>query len=373
MTATDEFGEPLPPTPAEDGAVRRNAEGVPVMGRKEMVRRGQQDTPHAEREKIRITWGETTVHHVLTSRATFGEFTPRKGTGWKRDAAGEPIPDYFPAVIEPDTFHAATAALLDRRTRMPGRRGKRLNLLSGLLVDARSGSALSYKHCEPTSVLIPSAALKGGAKWTTFPAVAFEEALRSRLVEVKASDVAGDGGEARRVEALSARVAELDALIAAWTAKMDNPDTVDIVAAKLAELNAKRKGATAELAEAQREASSPVAEAWGRYRTLAGMDPAEDTDDLRTQIRAAMRRVIESVYCLFVGKHNRRVAAAQVYFKSGLVRSYLIPAQGWETRTRSLPDAELSGAAAAFDLRRPADVRALERQLTSRDLATLLQ
>src|SRR5262249_32307915 len=148
-----------------------------------------------------------------------------------------------------------------------------------------------------------------------------------RLAEVTAADVWGEGDAGRKAEALAGRVAEVDGLVKVWMAKMDNPAIVDTVAEKLAELNTRRKGLTADLAEAQREGPSPPAERWGEGRTLADLLAADPSDELREKVRAALRRAVETIACLFVsGRGNgARLAAVQVHFRgSGRRRDYLV-------------------------------------------------
>lgn len=54
------------------------------------------------------TWHEGTVYKILTNRACIGEFQPRvkveKGKKTGFEYTGTVIPDYFPAVVEKDTF-----------------------------------------------------------------------------------------------------------------------------------------------------------------------------------------------------------------------------------------------------------------------------
>jgi DNA invertase Pin-like site-specific DNA recombinase len=111
-------------------AKKLNADGVPVMGRKMFKGRT-------------VVWNETVVWHVLKSRATFGEFQPCKGRGSTRKPAGPLIRNYFPPVITPDEYHAVQATIKARSTVGRGRRGKHINLFSGLMVDARDGSTLT--------------------------------------------------------------------------------------------------------------------------------------------------------------------------------------------------------------------------------------
>src|SRR5690606_8108006 len=104
--------------------------------------------------------------------------------------------------------------------------------------------------------------------WISFPAAMFDAAIIAKLREVTAREVEGKktGG---KVESLKSQRDEIDTLIGKWTAKMDNPDIVDAVAAKLAELHVRRKAIVDELAEAERESATPLAESWREYCSLA--------------------------------------------------------------------------------------------------------
>ncbi|MBA4062769.1 MAG: hypothetical protein C0501_03515 [Isosphaera sp.] len=152
------------------------------------------------------------------------------------------------------------------------------------------------------------------------PAVPLERGLRSRLAEVRAEEVAGSASPADRVEGLAGREAELDRLVALWAAKMDDPAIADLVAAKLVEFQGKLAAVTADLDAARLEAATPAGEAWGEFRSLAGTDPAADTDEARVRMRAARRRAVASVHCLFAGRGRVRLAAVQVNFRAGGVR-----------------------------------------------------
>ncbi len=359
-----------------------NADKVPVMGRKQFKGRA-------------VRWNETVVYHVLRSRATYGAFQPSKGRGSDRVAVGEPIADYYPAVIDRDTFLRAQAALKSRTKTGSGRRGKHINLLAGLLRDARDGGSLTYKNLKNRpSTLIPVGAKQGtGAVWSSYPAAILERGIRSKLAEVKASDIAGDNTRGNRVEALSARKAELVELVGAWEAKMGDVKIVDLVAANLSRLTGELETVNAELAEAQREAANPFSEAWGEARTLAAMNPDDDTDEMRTRIKAALRRCIESITCLFCGSKANRIAAVRVLFKNERARDYLFvyklsksngksttPAsfRAYTFRQRATlsvmhydkPDTiEFTG----IDLREPEDAAKIDRVLSEWDVTTPLR
>jgi DNA invertase Pin-like site-specific DNA recombinase len=299
-------------------AKKLNAEGVPVMGRKEIAVRGQSHLPPDEREKRPVAWSSAVIWHTLKSRATIGEYVPYRSRG---DQAGPPVPNYFPAVIDPETFHAVQGAIATRGRVGRGRRGGHVNLFAGLLRDARDGGTLSYWHTgKHPPVLISVNAKEGrGTEWTSFPAEPFDDAVISALAEVPAAEIQADNKAARKVEVIAGRLAEIDALVKLWTAKMDNPALVDTVAAKLAALNTERRKLAAEQAAAQREAANPLTESWGEFRNLAeqwkkASPELREQPEFRERIRAALRRSIESVTCLFVRRGRAGLAALRIDF-----------------------------------------------------------
>lgn len=81
------------------------------------------------------TWHTSLVGRLLNNRALLGEYQPHKsGTeDDKRIAVGEPIKNYYPAVIDEQTFLRAQAAR-ERKSEFPGRRDINYrNWLQGLL------------------------------------------------------------------------------------------------------------------------------------------------------------------------------------------------------------------------------------------------
>src|SRR5262249_3629927 len=185
------------------GAIRiaamLNKETVPVMSRS--VFKGK-----------KVVWNSTVVHHLLTSRAAFGEYQPHQGTHRSRNRkpVGDPIPDYYPAAVDANTFHAAQASLQSRSKRGAGRTGKHLNLLSGLLIDARDGGSLTYYHLKgKVSTVIPVNAKHGkGPTIVSFPAEPLERALRSQLTEIPAREINKTSEASLKVESLSGQLAE---------------------------------------------------------------------------------------------------------------------------------------------------------------------
>ncbi|MDB5603403.1 MAG: putative site-specific recombinase [Bradyrhizobium sp.] len=73
-------------------AKRLNARNVPAFG------------PSAK-------WDQSTIHNLLSNRATVGEHQPKQYRNRKAFAVGDPIPNYYPAVIEESLFQAAQVSI----------------------------------------------------------------------------------------------------------------------------------------------------------------------------------------------------------------------------------------------------------------------
>lgn len=67
-------------------------------------------------------WDQSTIHNMLTSRATIGEFQKKQIIEGKEYPFGEPISGYYPPVIDEETFEAAQVA---RRSNLSSGRGRK--------------------------------------------------------------------------------------------------------------------------------------------------------------------------------------------------------------------------------------------------------
>jgi recombinase len=80
-------------------------------------------------------WDHTTIDSMLRNRATVGEHQPKSYTGNSKKGipAGDPIPNYYPAVITEEVFQSAQAARRENLATRRGRKGEAItNLFSGL-------------------------------------------------------------------------------------------------------------------------------------------------------------------------------------------------------------------------------------------------
>lgn len=93
-----------------------------------------------------LGWHASYIQKILRSPAVLGEFQPgRKARDAVREAVGDAIQGYFPAIIDAD-LHASAAAAMAGRSRKVAGRGRRLvNLFAGLARCGACGSIMTFR------------------------------------------------------------------------------------------------------------------------------------------------------------------------------------------------------------------------------------
>ena len=90
-------------------------------------------------------WIESYIEKILKNRAVFGEFQPRRRRGAVRVPDGEPLRNYFPTIIDEDTFLRVQAARRRRGFGGGGRKGKQLkNLFTHVAVCDYCGQPMRF-------------------------------------------------------------------------------------------------------------------------------------------------------------------------------------------------------------------------------------
>jgi DNA invertase Pin-like site-specific DNA recombinase len=331
-------------------------------------------------------WTRSYVAKLLRDRRVLGDMQPFKGS--KPD--GEVIRGYYPAAVSEEEFYAARAGCAQRRNR-PGAVGRHVNVFAGLLRDAATGdsyflTAMSVSRrpdgSRPTvRVLRNNAAFDGRVKSRTFPFGAFEDAVFSLLAEIDPHEILnGDDGPDESL-ALARELEGVEAELADAAAFMDANGFSATIGRRVAALEARKADLAGRLAEAREKAAHPLSETWGQAQSLLGLvNDAPDPEDVRLRLRAALRRMIDSIWLLVVPRGLTRLCAVQIWFADRKRRGdYLIlntppkgnqwgRSQGGGWRARSLADVVKPGE---LDLRRPEDAAALEELLAGHDLAEL--
>jgi DNA invertase Pin-like site-specific DNA recombinase len=263
----------------------------------------------------RGAWNVSYVRLILSARNTFGEYQPMSGEGKNRTPDGDPIPNYYPAVITEDQWHAAQGAKKLHKPGRPGRQG--VNVFAGLAIDALSGSTMhmhTFRHGENGGKGYPALLSYRGqqsGEGTSFPLAILERAILSQLKELDPREILTEDKSADVLLALSGRRAELETRCEQIkTALMEDGDFASLTDV-LKRVDTELKEVDAKLAVARQEAASPIAEAWGEAR---GLVDALDAEDSRLRLRGALRRIISGMWCVFVGKRKGKLAAIRVQF-----------------------------------------------------------
>lgn len=101
-------------------------------------------------------WDHTTIDYMLRNRATYGEHQPKSfAAGHKKGVpSGPPISDYYPAVINRQTFEAAQVARQQNLANR-GRKGNDLaNIFGGICSCAYCGSKVIFHRVSNVQVLV---------------------------------------------------------------------------------------------------------------------------------------------------------------------------------------------------------------------------
>ena len=289
-------------------------ETIEGYGRREIVRRLNADGIPAFRGKA--GWQTSTVGKVLTGRTVLGEYQPHSGTykGRNRKPEGDPIPDYYPAVVDEETYWRAQAAMQGRRQGAAGRRGDvGAHILRGL---GRCGSCGAPMHIVnkgrppkggiylACSAALRKAGCRNNRRWRV-------EGLERRLltalgyVEAKAYEPLDDGApaEAERLSALRGRLTDAEdrrkrLLRLAETGDEEAESRFGEVAADVKALRKELKAAEAEAAKAAADPgmSDRLSAAEALLGRMAEAEP-DELRDLRIRLGELLRGLVERVEC----------------------------------------------------------------------------
>jgi hypothetical protein len=274
-------------------------------------------------------WNKTYVHNLLTGRQVLGEVQPgvclRDAEGREvRQAEGDAIAGYYPAVIQDEgTWLRAQGALASRKRQKGRPASGTVNVFKGLLYDARDGgTVMLHLRTMPGGrrhhVLMPVAATQGRTDGATFPFATFEKGVLALLAEIDPGAIlppkAGDAAAAE-AKALSDERDAIDARLALIQAELEQGGDIPTLAKVARTLTDQKREVEGKRAVAKQRAAAPAAEAWGEVKTLLdALEAAPDPREARVRLRAVLSRVVDSIYLLVTGRGNRRYAAVQVNF-----------------------------------------------------------
>jgi DNA invertase Pin-like site-specific DNA recombinase len=279
-------------------------------------------------------WILAYVVKILKNRAVLGEFQPRFRVNGKRPVDGDPIPDFFPAVITHTEWEAARSSVIQRTRngKNAGRTGRNPNLFTGLLFDAsldnRSMSFVGKAGRAKRDYLVTSR--KPNQPQHSIRYDEFRTAILGFLSE---QDWIAIAGESESPECKAAK-AELEIVLCeidraeGRIAKNKNaaaePTVTSRGLAMLADMLGKDEDFLATLVERKNALQSTVDKAMtncatlGDVKTLSALIAGTDVLKLKAELRKRISR-IELVFM-----PDRIGAAAIIHYSNGVLASTMI-------------------------------------------------
>jgi DNA invertase Pin-like site-specific DNA recombinase len=294
-------------------------------------------------------WIRSYVHKILTNRAVLGEFQPhriRYAAGSKRrEPVDNPLPHYFPAIIDEETFAAVQATLAKGRG-TGGPSSGFVSIFRGLL-HAPDGSryhSMNKGASYGGHVIIPASILdgrNGAGRQVSFPLNVFEAAFFSRLndmASLKLDDVDTDKLR-RRLLATSGEIEMIDTKAAAiqqalLDAESASPSVVQVLSTlddKKSKMQKQREAIQDELRTA--ELGSPADAADQIAQLLVDSYLHQLSNEKRTKLRSLICRIVRRVDCTVTRKFTITSCKVRVELATGKTYQYVVKAHRY-TRSR---------------------------------------
>lgn len=271
-------------------------------------------------------WNSSFIQKVLNDRAVLGERQPRTfDDNGRRMPVGDPIPNYYPAVVDQVLWHRAHASK-ERRKKQKGPSRQFINLFTSLLVNAHDRHPMhiqttrlagggvqrrlvSYGHDEKLPDSDP----------TSVPYYDFERVVLWFLNELRPEDVEprNRGSDVtlkeQELSGVQLRLTELEE-------EMSDPSKppVKTAVAAAARLEKRRDELLEEIERLKQEMHStrPLNEAKSILCLLDEAEP-EQQEALRLRLRCLIAEFVESIH-IKPEKHFGRVYfLAQINFRNG--------------------------------------------------------
>lgn len=269
-------------------------------------------------------WNDSYVHKILTNRAVIGEYQPHRKVNGKRIPDGEPIEDYFPAIIDRKLFFRTRRRAEKNRTQANGgRNDKSNNLFQKLVFCAYCGGAMHYVDKGSTWQYLGCANAKA-AKTCEYHTIRYdecEEAILKNCARLDFEQVLPSKKEdAQLCRKLQKQIASSQGILADIDGKIRNlmeqiertkdAKLRDHYESRVIELREERDAEQAELRKAMADleaAEQGVATYVDWQKNLKGlkqaMESAKDDDkvELRQRLNAHLREIIDRIEVFPIG------------------------------------------------------------------------
>jgi DNA invertase Pin-like site-specific DNA recombinase len=266
-------------------------------------------------------WQTSSVGKILNTRAVIGEFQPHKLVNGRRAPEGDPVPDYFPAVIEEELFYRAQAARNQRKIIGAGRKGASIsNLFSGLVTCAYCNSPMRFENKGPGpkggTYLSCDRSRRGlGCEKTRWRYESFQASFLAFVQELDLESLLRSEDQAARRSALDEAIRALEGRQKALEEERESifqlltqtKAATEFVAKKLDDVEGQLSAVRAELSKKQEEAAALASEISHFYESkeqvktlLKQFETEKHNPDavyrLRSQISSKLKAIVERVF-----------------------------------------------------------------------------
>jgi len=295
-----------------------NQDGTPVMTQKKTVK----------------LWHYSVIQHVIRSRALIGEYQPCRMVDGVASPTGEPIPNYYPALLDEPTFYRLQNAIATRaRGKGKGRTGKNVaNLFGRLLHDGRDGGVMTLCQKRKKNLnMISLTAVQGLSEPHSFPYTPFEFHFLHWVSEIRLTAPAEC-----HVAAIEGKLAVARSKIDQLVSAMDAADTTTFprLVEQMKKYEAQERSLNVQL-DAEKAKAHDVgvdpAEI-GRLGTrMRALESGEELTALRTRIKLAIGSIVDRINVWIFSKGIVRLAIVDVTFKGGEHRLFCMRTARYET------------------------------------------
>jgi DNA invertase Pin-like site-specific DNA recombinase len=255
-------------------------------------------------------WHKSYLTKILANRSVLGEFQPHRMDGEpherKRVPEGDPVPQYFPAIISEDVFHRVQQLKREDQKR-PGRIGDNVSsLFTWIAKCGRTGKAANFVNKSKYQYLKTDATLEDGRRMVGWSYEDFETRFLTAVGRLDLSQIFDPKEDSRTTEregalaAATARVEETGIVLKRLLKQLESstekaPETV---LDRMRELEAQRadqrrevQTATSALKKAQQAAADAAKFSIDFKRLMAERHNAETRLALRREIRNIVSRI----------------------------------------------------------------------------------
>lgn len=270
-------------------------------------------------------WHQLGIRRIIAGRTVLGEFQP---CNRQKKTIGEAIKGYYPRAVDDETYYRANGCV-KLRPKYAGRRGKgEANLFTGLLFDARDGTAfhlVNKGEGNGGTVMCSSGGRAGcpGSAYISFSYRLFEMAFLEfiRGLEVEPAETKSVQADIETTRGLIIENKERLARIKDMIRKNVESETLGEL---LSETEGQKKYLAERLERLQVEAQRDAQEELGSLRTLAeDYEEAEAKGELpafRERLKSKIRSVVSEVWLLIEAPTRySRMAYIQVFLRTGRI------------------------------------------------------